>query len=1040
MSSVNRKRIVNELKSNFVIEASAGSGKTTILVERMVALVEAGVPVNEIVALTFTKKAANEFYDRFFAKLKLRSSPDFDKEKDDQYSCLNNPTKAQQELDKEALKNIDTCFLGTIDSFVSVILSEHPIDANIPSSSKIIANDEYNNILIDYYNRVIHGQISPRLEKEAKFFDCYVGSKYFVSAIKTILANRESKIIVPDIDKESLLAIYQSKFNILKAGLLDLYRNKETLKDDSTVASRQAWDALEKNVGIIKTLTSQNYKKVKFTLKPFIGIRFLYSNEIKVNQNFIDTFFIEYKKKDSIYSYHFIDEKDITKDIDEILYQEVISFLIHSKDIILKELHDAGKMSFKDAMVYAIELIRKDHDPEHGVIAKIWSKYKHYLVDEFQDDDLMQSELFFRITSKTIDPDWRNLRPRQGSLFFVGDPKQSIYHFRGADLSAYDLIKKHFITNKIGEVLPLDRNFRSKIELCDYYNNVFPPIFNQDLSFPLVIPGDTSPSNSKDKYQGAYWYDANKNDPEDVAKMVLDIKNNCLVNGKPINYKDFMIITSSKKAINNYIDAFSQKKIPCFAEGAININFSALLSGVIKLFEYLIDPNDNYRFVTLLASPLFNFNFSLTAKLDTDLIVKALGHAVYKNTSSPSIYLEFLLENKEIYRLLDYQGLDILVGVISLIKEEEMAGNINSFKDALDYVEHLKESEDIERMTLLGNEVDAVKVANVHKLKGLQSKIVIITRSGKNNNPAPELSKLQSFNKNELRIIAIKDQDSEHKAVIVKTKAFKNEEDNENAYMKEEEKRIIYVAGTRAKNIMLVAKSEKPGKWDALTVGGAYHYSISESETKEEETTLIDVETLIKNKSLIEEKNEDFNKSSYSVRDASKQVNESKKQMSGDNSISTLTKNKEDALVFGTMVHKLMEYIVKAKDIELDNSIVTNICNDYERPDLAISLEIVRATIYHGGFANQEKGAPIDIYQDIKKNNCYAETPYSYEENGIIHYGIIDLIIEKEDLTLIIDYKTDVTKSDHSAQLNEYKEAYQKATGKKAECHIYSIK
>ena len=83
LDDYNRHLIASSLDKNYIVSASAGSGKTSMLVERLVALVESGAKVNEIVALTFTKKAAAEFYERFYKKLELRSKPGFDADKVD---------------------------------------------------------------------------------------------------------------------------------------------------------------------------------------------------------------------------------------------------------------------------------------------------------------------------------------------------------------------------------------------------------------------------------------------------------------------------------------------------------------------------------------------------------------------------------------------------------------------------------------------------------------------------------------------------------------------------------------------------------------------------------------------------------------------------------------------------------------------------------------------------------------------------------------------------------------------------------------------
>lgn len=120
----NRELIETDTSTNFFVEAGAGSGKTTELVRRMLAMVENGIDVSEICAITFTKAAANEFYDRFQLKL------------------IDVVKKTGSEKAKEALKNIDLCFMGTIDSFTNMIISEHPTDALVPADASVVDNTE----------------------------------------------------------------------------------------------------------------------------------------------------------------------------------------------------------------------------------------------------------------------------------------------------------------------------------------------------------------------------------------------------------------------------------------------------------------------------------------------------------------------------------------------------------------------------------------------------------------------------------------------------------------------------------------------------------------------------------------------------------------------------------------------------------------------------------------------------------------------------------------------------------------------------------
>ena len=132
---LSRQKIVENIHSNFFVEAGAGSGKTTILVKRMVAMVEQGIDVSKICAITFTKAAAGEFYARFQKALIERSAAPTDPNFEYKPGELGNPTDLTRQRCLQALNDIDLCFMGTIDSFCNIALSEHPAKAGIPSNA-----------------------------------------------------------------------------------------------------------------------------------------------------------------------------------------------------------------------------------------------------------------------------------------------------------------------------------------------------------------------------------------------------------------------------------------------------------------------------------------------------------------------------------------------------------------------------------------------------------------------------------------------------------------------------------------------------------------------------------------------------------------------------------------------------------------------------------------------------------------------------------------------------------------------------------------
>lgn len=190
--AVSREKTVNDIFSNFFVEAGAGSGKTTILVKRMVAMVEAGIDVSKICAITFTKAAAGEFYDRFQKMLIERNTAPTESDFTARPGELGNPTDETRNRCLAALNNIDLCFMGTIDSFCNTVLSEHPAKAKIPSDSSVLSDSDMKAVYKKEYSKIQRGEYGEELKSLCKRFKSfyYNPDEVFLQSIGKLMDTR----------------------------------------------------------------------------------------------------------------------------------------------------------------------------------------------------------------------------------------------------------------------------------------------------------------------------------------------------------------------------------------------------------------------------------------------------------------------------------------------------------------------------------------------------------------------------------------------------------------------------------------------------------------------------------------------------------------------------------------------------------------------------------------------------------------------------------------------------------------------------------
>lgn len=1035
-----RVKIINELDKNLLVSASAGSGKTTILVERMVALVESGkVNLSKMAALTFTKKAAGEFYDRFYKKLQLRIKPDFSKAKYDKYSLLSEPTPETVKRDKEALAHIDTCFFGTIDSFYQKILNEHPLEAGLSSSAKIIDDDEYTNYIIRYFSECLKNK-SKNISEQAEFFADLIGTKSFPIFMTDILDHKELELYQIVGNVGTLENSYKDLIKVFKDGCKVLVKNEDVLRPkkkdadgnevDITKDNQKAWDFLIQNINRIAVLKEDDYRTAKKIFEKVEKLRFTCDDlSIFSGTGFsLGLMFEEKQKRNGSLDYYFV-KNGALETLLKIVYIRVIDFFSSVKDEIYANMVNDGLLTFNIATNCLLNLLRND-EKYKTAIDQIRSKFDCILIDECQDTDMKQYEIFFRLVASDYKEDFKDLDIKGGKLYACGDRKQGIYHFRGADVSTYDYIKTIFESKKAAgfdfDLVTLTDNHRSKGKLINYFNDIFKVVLNSQ-GYPPIL-NDEIKNDEKDF--GTFTYDTDTDrDPDEVAKLILKLKNE-----KGYSFKDFMVMTSSKESILQYSRAFAQYSIPCYGEGFVDVHVSPLLDSIIGIFKYISSrKTDLISYLEVLSSPLFNFDITKTIDLSHDYL-EEIG-VDYNLTLLPSSLLEKLTANTKILNILNCRGIDILIGLTHLLKEKENSGEINSYSDAIKYFNDLQNKElVIERLSLLSNNIDAVQIANAHKTKGLEKKVVILVKAG-NNDRGPSIIKDDKYyiisHQNEYRQVVIKNPQADIPPVSTVV-------DKEKEYEEEETKRLLYVAATRARDYLYISNpknkqgaSDSRSKWYPLLVALNKSPDVFlDDEYKVDKKTLALKDTVISF-------DYDTKKKTFDIITPSKIESANKYNEEYIHSES----ERSDSLIFGTMVHKLLENIVKAKEYVLDDSICEYIANMYDRTDLVNELLQVKNTIHSGGYPQKE--CPFsDLLKEVKQYKTYTEVPFSYKDGNNVVNGNIDLIIEKDKEVIVIDYKTDVNEIDHKEQLDCYMNAIKNSKlfeGKTITSYIYKI-
>ncbi len=1089
-----RCKIVSDIDTNYFVEAGAGSGKTTILVNRMVAMVEKGIPVNEISAITFTKAAANEFYARFQKKL-IERSKQIELVEEKHPGDLRDPNDTTRNYCKEAIKNIDLCFMGTIDAFCNMILSEHPSEAKIPSDAIVVDDEALEELYRNEFKNIYNGIYGKKLKDEClEFIEFnYDSEDVFVESLKTIMNRRNATLQLPKKARNE-----DSKLiNDLKDKTLRIVKKLSQLEEEERYygneKSRKAWESINRCQNKLNKDWLININDVINSLKDLAEI--CVSKNVNLENAFkLDADEFEVKTKSSNLTKCFT---DILESVETVKYNFSIRFINDSISVVADSLKAKGNLTFFDYLLYLKEMLKEDAKNEGKLIKHIQERHKYFLIDEFQDTDPMQAEVFFYLTSKKPCENWRECIPNKGSLFIVGDPKQSIYRFRNADVSAFLNIKSMF-KNEVGEVLYLAKNFRSTAIISGWFNKAF-----TDL-----LPSDT---NEQSKYQeiplneqkdeglfgGVYYYESYRN-AKNVEKTLVDsykvgdiieklvdnpnykIKDKNDVKPRMITYKDFMIITPKKKNLKDYTLEFSKRKIPYFVEGKIDFKDSEILTRLYSMFVLLAKPYDNrYLFaalknyynysdgdLTALANDGYDFKV-FDSKYTNDPKILAISEEIKNKIKitkqmSPSTLFAYLIEDINIVDI-NSSNLEYVYYVLENLKSEEKQGSIASLLEASLYLEKLlHEQIEKERCLSLKQDNNKVHIANLHKVKGLEAPIVILAAPSIKVNKEPNIRIEIDEKESKCYIFKIsKSKEGNKVSNITYLTNYGNEieKQKEKQSLDNEITRLLYVAATRARNVLIIAKcvnetTKNIGRWNPLLnyVDKDINKWIEDYNHKKDYKEFNIKEGYIKaekeNKELLAN---DVNNKTYTIIRPSKIKIRALENdfIEEHNELDYVNISATNSALRGTLIHRLMELLVISKGnvvVEnLVNQVLNELATDYRIniDDYKEELTNIASTIIVDGY-KQESSVPQNILKElIEADEVYLEVPFCYKDKDELRHGYMDVVYLKNKKWHIIDYKTNKNASGldkhYKDQLDSYVEAFKKITGNDADAFIYHI-
>jgi ATP-dependent helicase/nuclease subunit A len=453
-----RDAIRTALDKTLVVEAAAGTGKTSELVQRITAVVASGkTTIDRIAGVTFTEKAAGE--------LKLRLRSELEKARREE---TNPETRNHLEL---ALAHLEEARLSTIHSFCGDLLKERPVEARIDPQFELMTEAQS----LRLYREAFRSWFEHKLEDLPEGTRRILRRKTRNSPTETLISagwelskwrDFSAKWGRPAFDRKAAIDALVEKVDELARLTSDPSNPSNNLFRDTAQAR-----TLSENIRAAERTRPRDYDGLEAT---FV----LFASDGQY-QRFRDprkgkTQYSQHVKRDDILALHgellaAIDAfvSSANSDLAALLQAELREPVAQYQ--LLKE--RTGRLDFLDLLIRARDLLVQSP----SVRKHFQERFSHLFVDEFQDTDPLQAEILVLLSAS--DPaasNWRTVTPVPGKLFIVGDPKQAIYRFRRADVGTYEEVKQLLLRSG-AELLQLTTSFRSLPSIQAMINRAFAP-------------------------------------------------------------------------------------------------------------------------------------------------------------------------------------------------------------------------------------------------------------------------------------------------------------------------------------------------------------------------------------------------------------------------------------------------------------------------------------------------------------------------------------------------------------------------------------
>jgi ATP-dependent helicase/nuclease subunit A len=754
-----------DFKHSISLRANAGSGKTFVLAKRYLQIaIEGVVPLQNIAAITFTDKSAGELYKRIAEEIE---------------SQIFSSTKKSKRIKLEKIRRqLVSANISTIHSFCINILKEFPVDAELDANFTPIDANKSSELLELSIEEILKGKLEDTSNEEIKYLIRLFGSKLnLVKQLRTLINNRKTVLKLKNNiycdDAEKIAGYFRESFNQyfkiiylpqIKSLVNDLTMiNNKVIDDDPTndLTNRVA-DPIQK---LAKCSKPEEVIKIIHQIIEYI---FTTTKKIKKTNYFLgrlrDGFEEEIHTVETILNN--LSSIEINENTKNIEYQLALAgkYLIDLFDDTLF-LYDQKKMElsyldYEDILIKTRTLLQSEN------VAKYLSdKFKYLMVDEYQDTNEIQYEIFMPIVDYL----------KKGNLFIVGDEKQSIYRFREAELEVFNKTNLD-ISDKDGSeyLITLPDSFRMEPEICLFTNVLFKNLFhNPDKLYNEVEHSELICAKSDSTSGKVSILIAKENSDITEAELISRQILKLLGENSELDWKDIAVLVRKRSSFNELEKQFAALKIPYKIIGGRGFFQRQSIYDIYNYFSFLLDTNNDAALIGILRSPFFSISdlkiFAISLNYGNSFWEKMLESKSDDAQVAAAVkqlrqYLQ-LAGKKDFNTLLTeiFETTNFLTVLASRSDGEQELANIEKlqritnafsnqgFKTLYDYVNFLKDAItklDEEAQAGLASQSDAVSILTLHQAKGLEYPVVFLYKCNEVSQRNTVKSKSISVDKN----------------------------------------------------------------------------------------------------------------------------------------------------------------------------------------------------------------------------------------------------------------------------------------------------